>query len=51
MSDPGPSPLTDRERIEAELLEEVRQAQQAWRTAPDEERERARRRFTEALQD
>jgi len=49
MFEVAPSPLSARQHIEAELLEEVRRTQQAWRDAPEEERDRARRRFMEAL--
>ena len=49
MSEVAPPPLSARQYIETELLEEVLRARLAWREASGEEQESARKRFRDAL--
>jgi hypothetical protein len=50
MSDSARRTAKDRDRVETELLEILRQRQQEWTTAPDDQRDYARQRFMNALQ-
>ena len=49
MSDPASLRREERQRLEIDLLEAVRLAQQAWCIAPEEERDNARALFMTAL--